>query len=413
MVVFSQDYYSQGLVYDNMVYYPSIKSVQCYPEGAEIQLPIIELNSGKRLILAFDDLESGVKSFQYTFIHCDFNWNPTNMLQMDFIQGGIEDNIVDWSASFNTQPIYTHFKLSFPNNNLKITKSGNYILKVYQNNDPESLILTRKFMVFEKRVAVGGRVQAASIIADRDYKQEVDFTVSGGEYPLPDAYTNVMVSVIQNLRIDKAVNNLKPLHVNGNTLTYDFDNDNVFNGLSEWRELDIKNLQLTSLRVSNIRRDDDKNWQVFMINDESKAFKRYTTFRDINGSFVIRNSIGNGDTDGDYAFVNFTLEAERPFPGEVYIIGQFNDFKCLPENKMKYFPEYKNYGGSVFLKQGYYNYYYTTLKPGESIGDETSIEGNRFETENRYTILVYQRGIGYFYDKLIGYTEIGSNTFGR
>jgi hypothetical protein len=50
----------------------------------------------------------------------------------------------------------------------------------------------------------------------------------------------------------------------------------VFNGLSEFRELDIKNLQLTSIRVSNIRRDDDKYYHVFMNNEESNAFKKYS-----------------------------------------------------------------------------------------------------------------------------------------
>jgi len=405
------DYAKQELQMDNIIYYSSIKTIQCYQEKSETSFPAIELGRGEKIILAFDDLEAGVKSLQYTFIHCDFNWNPSSLMTLDYLYGSPEDNIINWQASSNTMPVYTHFKLSFPNNNLQITKSGNYIIKVYQNNDPEQLILTRRFLVFEKKVGINATVHSATNNQDRSYKQEVDFEIGIGNFALNEPYNNVLVSIMQNQRFDNAINNLKPMYAKSNSLTYDYDQGNVFNGLSEFRELDIKNLQLTSIRVSNIRRDDDKYFHVFMNNEESNAFKKYSFIRDLNGQFVIKNALGMQDIDGDYAYVHFTLPAEKLYNGDVYVTGAFSAFKCLPQYKMVYDEAKKMYLLRAPFKQGYYNYHFRVKKA--EIEDETAIEGNRFETENSYTILVYYRGIGFFYDRLIGISQVYSNSFSR
>jgi hypothetical protein len=80
---------------------------------------------------------------------------------------------------------------------------------------------------------------------------------------------------------------------------------------------------------------------------------------------------------------------------------------------MKYNAEYKRYTGTAYVKQGYYDYMYAFVKEGSTIPDFTAIEGNRFETENEYATFVYQRGIGYFYDKCVGVQFFRPNSLGR
>jgi hypothetical protein len=48
--------------------------------------------------------------------------------------------------------------------------------------------------------------------------------------------------------------------------------------------------------------------------------------------------------------------------------------------------------------------------PKMKVPDATLTEGNRFETENDYTITVYHQPIGIFYDRLIAYKKVKSNT---
>ena len=72
------------------------------------------------------------------------------------------------------------------------------------------------------------------------------------------------------------------------------------------------------------------------------------------------------------------------------------------------------YETAITLKQGYYDVGYATLDKNDSKKkfsfDET--EGNYWETENSYMILVYYRPLGGRYDQLVGLTRINSLTGG-
>jgi hypothetical protein len=409
-----EDYATVSVQMANRVYRSSIKTVELHPQDAEMQAPIYELGSDIRLFLAFDDLDGDVKNFTYTFVHCDFNWNPSNLMPLDYLSGFPEDQITSWTNSYNTSPQYTHYKLFFPGPNITITKSGNYVLKVCEDNNPDKPVLTRRFFVVEKRVFINANCHAATAVADRSYKQEVDFEISFGDYPVQNPIDDIMVAILQNQRFDNALTTLKPMYVKNNLITYDYDDQNVFNGGSEFREMDIKNLQMTSLRVNYINRDEKKQWHVYMQNDENKAFKRYSSMRDINGQFVVRTMQGDPATEADYAMVHFSLPCDKPVAsGEVYVVGAFSGFVCLPEYRMTFDATAGMYRGQALFKQGYYNYRYVVKNPGDDPYDETVFEGNRFETENSYLIFVYNRGIGFFYDKLVGVTQIFSNSFSR
>ncbi len=62
------------------------------------------------------------------------------------------------------------------------------------------------------------------------------------------------------------------------------------------------------------------------------------------------------------------------------------------------------YEGSALLKMGVYNYAYVTLnRLDHSSGPSFEFtEGNYFETENNYDILVYYRPLGGRADQLVG-----------
>ena len=64
----------------------------------------------------------------------------------------------------------------------------------------------------------------------------------------------------------------------------------------------------------------------------------------------------------------------------------------------------------MLIKQGYYPYIYTTkdiVNPAAP-PEMAQTEGNYWETENDYTILVYYTSLSYRRDELVGYTTINS-----
>jgi hypothetical protein len=62
----------------------------------------------------------------------------------------------------------------------------------------------------------------------------------------------------------------------------------------------------------------------------------------------------------------------------------------------------QRYERALLLKQGAYSYQYLALAPGSNVGRTDVIEGDKYETRNRYTVYVYNRRPGERYDRLIG-----------
>ena len=65
------------------------------------------------------------------------------------------------------------------------------------------------------------------------------------------------------------------------------------------------------------------------------------------------------------------------------------------------------YETSVFMKQGYYAYTYL-LEDENGVDNTNPLEGNYWETENNYTVLVYYKSFSDRTDQLISVGEINS-----
>lgn len=406
----TEDYYGDNtLRYEDYVYKPYIKSVQLYDESFALGQPILSLGSDEKLKLSFDDLDADLKNYSYTIIHCNANWEPSDLVTAEYIDGFADNNINDHRYSFNTLQKFTHYNVSFPNNTLRITKSGNYILKVYADGNPDNIAITRRFMVYENRLMIKSRVLQASIIEDRNYKQELDFTIDHTGYTIRDPYNDLKIVMTQNNRWDNKKTGFKPQFVKNNELVYDYDELNVFPGGNEFRYFDMKSIRFHSERIYSVNTDTAGN-HVELYTDEKRSFKRYSTYTEMNGKYLIKIQEGNNsDIEADYCYVHFFLPYDDALlDGNLYVFGAYNDWRCTKENLMHYNAKRFGYECTLYLKQGFYNYEYVFLKDGSTVADETLIEGSHYETENDYTIYVYHRQQGTFYDQLIGVKRLNS-----
>jgi hypothetical protein len=334
------------------------------------------------------------------------------MTPSDYIEGYTEDQISEIKRSFNTIQQYTHYHIQLPTDVLKITKSGNYLLKVFLNGDQEQLAITRRFLVYEEEVDVLFDIHPAVLNEYRFLKQEVDFKIFSNDYKINDPLNDLKVVLMQNDRFDTRVEGLKPVFIRDRDLDYSYDEENTFYGGKEFRYFNVQGLRSPDIRINKIRVDSNNVSHIHLYNDDKRGFKRYAFERDINGKFIIKTTLGDSpDTDADYVFVYFYLISDAPLTdGDVYIFGAFTDWQCKEEFKMTYDASFKGYRAVLFLKQGFYNYEYVAKGPKMKVPDATLTEGNRFETENDYTITVYHQPIGIFYDRLIAYKKVKSNT---
>lgn len=401
----------QQLKHEDNTYKPNIKSVQLYESTWEFSAPVIKFNAGEQLLLGFDDLDADKKQYSLSVIHCDAKWKPSDLMQSEFMQGFFDLNIINFNFSVNTLQKYTHYSILFPTQNMILSKSGNYIVYVYQDGDKKNLVLTRRFMVYDEKVTVTANIQQA-IGDDEQYeKQHIDFNIINSSYDITNSYTDLKVVITQNNRWDNAAYDIKPTFNTPQQLTYSLDKLSTFNGGNEFRYFDTRSLRTYTERVSNIYKDENNKNHVELTEEENRIIKSYVFYNDINGSFLIKNKdmVGNQDIEADYVYVNFFLPhigAEND--GNFYVLGKLSNWKLDKSNKMEYNYKRKGYECNLYIKQGYYNYIYAFLKDKTKAGDETIVEGNHWETENDYTIYVYHRQRGTYFDQLIGMRRLNS-----
>lgn len=400
------------LRYDDYTYDDSIKSVLLYNKRSVLSYPILPINGNEALELSFDDLRREYKIYYYQIQHCNANWTPSELMKNEYIDGFIESEIEDYKLAFSTDIYYTHFKVTFPNRDMKITKSGNYIVMVYEENKPEKPILTKRFMVFESQVAVDINVHRATNVNEQFHRQEVDFKISHENYNMPNPFENLNVVLMKNHRWDNAIIGLKPKFINGSVLNYDYEDVNVFNGGNEYREFDLKSIEYQTMYVKRIQYDEGKKIKhAYLTDDKARAYKQYLSIPDINGNFLIKqNEALDSDIDAEYVKVHFSLNYENPLPGgSLYLFGKFSDWKFKEELKLDYDTLGARYHKEIQLKQGYYNYMYCFVADdSKNKGDLSVIEGSYSETENDYSIIVYHRQIQDNYDRIIAYRKANS-----
>ena len=380
-----------------------IRTILLYNSKNEMSLPIINLNSEEKLELRFDDLTTNISNFYVTIEHFDSNWKKSNLLKSEYVEGFMKDEIINYDYSFNTLQEYIHYNYIFPSENLKPTISGNYKLKVFDNYG--DTIFSRKFMVLEKKINLDVNIKKATLSQDRKIKHEIDFIINHKNFDIVDPFSQVKVIIKQNNKDDNAITDLKPMYIRNSTLIYDFNEENTFLGNNEFRHFDIKSMRYYSERVKSIYSDSSK-FKVTLYSDNKKPFNNYSIEPDLNGKFYIKSQEArNSSTEAEYVDVLFSLRSEYISNGDLYIIGEMNEWKKNENFKLDYNYQKKQYEKEVILKQGYYNYHYAINDTSLSYLDVASIEGTHYQTRNEYQIYVYFKDLNDRYEKLIGFTK--------
>lgn len=387
---------------------PFIKTVQLNRSDLELASPVILLQSDDQFKFGFDDLSGGVKNYYYTFEHCTQQWESSELSSYDYLEGFEENRINDYSFSFATLQKYTHYSLTFPNNDVQFRLSGNYVIKVWEEDNRDKPVIVKRFFVREEMVAINGDVYRPNLIPYRNEYQEINFTINIQNLDIGAAFDEMKVSLMQNGRFDNIKYDIKPRLISNDMLYYDID-DIVFPAGKEYRRFDTKTLKFQSDRIVKIEKEAG-TYQVYVNTDESKVYQKYFFEKDANGQYVIHADLANNvETEGDYAWVNFVLQYPYMITsGDVYIFGELSNNTMTPLNKMTYDFDKQQYIGKLYLKQGYYNYAYAVRSIGTSFADFTYTEGNSFETENDYSLLVYQHDFSVGYDRMIGYYQMNS-----
>ena len=377
---------------------PYIKSVQFYGNTSQSQLPVLRL--GDPLNLSFEDIIGDEADYYYTITHHNYDWTPSVLAKTEYLKGVDDVRIMNYTNSVSTLQLYTHYELQIPNQyTTALLKSGNYLLSVFNNDD--ELIFSRKFMIYDPQVTVGVEILRTRNLEYIEEKQVVNFNVDGGDLILINPENTVKPLIIQNNDLKRAIGPFQPQFSIGNMLQYRYDEETSFFAGNEFFDFDNKDIRAATNRVQYIELLD--LYHNYLFGNITRDNTVYTYNPDLNGNFKI-NTI-QGDTpkvNAEYAWIHFSLDhPQRSLDEEIHVYGNFNNYVIEDATKMQYNPESKRYELPLLLKQGYYNYCYVVVKDG-SLLPYNPVDGDFWQTENVYDVLIYYRAPGSRYDELIG-----------
>ncbi len=362
---------------------------------------------GEPFQFTFDDLYGNEEDYYFTVTHYNYNWTPSDLAKAEYISGIDNQRIQDYENSFNTLQLYSHYRLNFPNNFCQLTKSGNYLLSIY--NSTRDLIFSKKFIVYEELTEVPMQIKRSRTGSDNKKMHNVEFSIKSTSLLFQNPMQNIKVILFQNGKWNNCIVNVKPQYTIGNDLIFRYNQETQFFAGNEYLYFDNKEIRAATNTIAKV----DSNsglYNTFLHTDSARKNKGYTFFPDVNGNFQPRNLIAqNNDVETDYTWVYFSLFApEYAANSNIYITGMFNNNVLNSENKMEYNTEKGIFQKAILIKQGFNNYDYTLTDNRQKVDGANDIDGNYYETENNYTALVYYRANGERYDRVVGKGDANS-----
>lgn len=387
-----------------ILYKPSIHTVRMMIDGNAENFPVMTLGSGETLELSFDDLTHEYVRYTYKVEHCDYEGVPSDELfESDYLYSVSDEEVItDYEPSENTTVLYTHYTLSLPNTRMRPLLSGNYRISVFDEDEEGNAHKAFQcyFGVVEKKVGMYAQCTTDTEIDRNETHQQLSLRADCSNLTLRNPNDEIKLMVMQNRRLDNAVVGVPPTAQNGNTLLWEHTRALIFDAGNEYRKMEILSTRYPGMHGESVKWF-DPYYHYTLMTDYPR--KNYLYDEEHNGIYIVRSEgAGNADTQADYVLAHFVLDMPQlPNATGVYLSGQWTT-GLFSAYKMQYNEVDQQYTAELLLKCGYYNYMYLYTTPNAPyVGHTQETEGNFFQTENEYDLLLYYRPTGTRYWQLV------------
>ena len=388
----------------------NIKTLMVHVDDHWRNLPVVCFDEGERIDIRFDCLNYGSRRYRYAIKHFNADWTESNLPITNYLVGFNGQLIENYTTSRNTLVPYTHYHLTLPNRDVRVTHTGNYEVRIYDEGaSAEKPVAIARFTYYRNQVGISAEVTTNTSIDFNKAHQQVSLRVNYGTRAVSNPH-ELQIVVRQNNRPDNQVFLTSPTFITPSGVEYRNHRQLIFAAGNEFRRIEMTSYRVPGMGVRSIEAIDDYYHATLYA---GQPRHNYIYDEDQNGAFLIRaidmlSSASDAHTESEYLFTHFTFvpsEGQRLPEGKtLYIIGNLTHNQRIPAHQMHYNAEVGVYEASLLLKQGYYNYQY--FVDGASPADPIQPEGNFYETRNEYQILIYHRPFGNRADECIGFREL-------
>lgn len=386
-----------------------VRTLQVYPERDPAGPPVIGLATSDRIVVSFDVLAEQRDYLRYELVHCNANWQPSGLVDSEFLNGFNRGDITDHEFSQLTTTHYVNYRLTIPNAEVAPLVSGNYLLRIFPEDSPDDIWAQCRFMVSEEVASLDVDITSRT---DRDYNrahQQLSVVVDTERADVDDPFNDLTVMIQQNGRYDNEVALRQPLRMQGrHSSVYEHQAPLIFEAGNEYRRFETVSVNYPGMGIERIEYH-EPYYNFTLFTDGPRSSETYTYDQTQHGRFTIREyNSAQSDIEADYVVVHFSLDIPEMPDKMIFIDGDMVQRRFGPESLMLFNRATGRYERAILLKQGAYNYQYLTVPEGANRGYTSTIEGDNYQTVNEYTIKVYARRPTDRYDRLIAVTRVST-----
>lgn len=386
--------------------------------------PVIQLGGADRLVFSFDEIADDRRYLRCRLVHCNADWQPSRLVESEYADGFNQDEIDDFGYSQNTFVRYVNYRyeLGGEESELQPLVSGNYLWQVYDEDNPDTVLLQARFRVAEDVYRIAGKADGRTDAGFNTEFQQLNLALTSVADIDASPYTDLLVEVTQNGRPDTSRIIAHPQRVEGDRVIYEHLPQLIFPALNEYRRFETVRTDYPGMGVDSTRYEEPL-YHAYLTADGMRAGREYRYDSTQRGRYKIDEyNATDPDLGADYVMTHFMLDIPEVMDGDVYVEGDVSLRGYTDVNRMVYDRAAAVYRLAVPLKQGSYNYQYVVRRRDEgeagsyNIGgnftdgavagavptDASVIEGNHYETVNEYNVYVYLRRPGARADRLLG-----------
>jgi hypothetical protein len=135
---------------------------------------VLNVGSSSEATLQFDDLALNYPSYYFRVIHCQADWKPSPLSDIEYLADFNDVPLRNPESSIGTKVPYLHYTVPIPD--LKV--SGNYIAMVYNKRNQRDTVLCVRFSAAEQLVKVQTSISYAKTNTLRTSHQTIDFKLN-------------------------------------------------------------------------------------------------------------------------------------------------------------------------------------------------------------------------------------------